>query len=372
MPAAASILGNCECCVCPTPEVVQSPSVSVTWVSSVASAPYLCGFEPFIESEGCTRYRSKTISGEFEEPAVSGSSCEYARRYTYSGTVAYGAGSCTITSFALFNAYRQDDPDCETVQIATNQEVDEIANASVSVESPPCAAGKQTTGTATSATVYTVTGCDFTGSGTETLSDPDTVADAIARASGVSYGTFSCAYTGAASGCSFAQSQSSTGTFTVTGLPSTTYTIRIYRVSYPTEDETDKTLSYDDIIVTTDGDGEAGFEYQLPDPSPEYTVCFAGATPLTFSYYLRFEIPYRACYKIQWLERVYDPENPPADCIQGDGDTLKTFTWDRITPSGYDKNDPTTWPKTSTYSVTVSGTDFFAIDCITSECRCDA
>lgn len=346
------------------------PSVSATWISKVASAPQLCGFSPFIESNGCTVYRKKTISGSFDDPPVSGSSCTYSRRYTYSGTVAYGAGSCSITSYALFNAFRQDDPDCTTVQIATNEPVQQIANASVSVESPPCASGKQTTGTATSATVYTVTGCDFTGSATETLSEPDTVADAIARASGVSYGTQSCAYTGAASGCSFAQSQSSTGTFTVTGLPSTSYTIRIYTVSYPTADSSSKTLDYEDITVTTDGTGEAEFEYQLPDPAAEHTVCFSWATPLTYKF--RFEIPYRACYKIQWLERLYDPASPPTTCTAGTGDTLKTFTWDGITPSGYDKNNPATWPTTSSYSVSPPSNKIFKIDCITSECRCGA
>lgn len=490
------------------------PSVSVTWISSVASTPYLCGFEPFIESDECVRYRTKTISGEFIDPALG--SCEYSRKYTYSGAAAYGAGSCSLTSYALFNSWRQDDPDCETVPIVVDGQVTQIGNASVDVASPPCAAGKQTTGTATSATVFTVTGCDFTGSGTETLSDPDTVADAIARASGVSYDTQSCAYTGAASGCSFAQSQSSTGTFTVTGSPSTSYTIRIFTVSYPTDDSTTKILDFEDVTVTTDSEGSAEFEYQLPDPAAEHTVCFAGATPLTYQF--RFKIPLSGCYGLSWIERVvspdgesltsvevlspgvyrpiitidappiggsqatavavmnssggvssirvtnpgfgYDPHDPPevtvATAINGGTsstgwtatlkqgkvssitggnsgnylptvsitdseisvqmdeqggiesitvvtsgtdyiaspsvsvtskvasytnavfrphlgtETAKTFTWDRVTPSGYDKNDPLTWPTTSTYSFTPDDATIFSIEYVTQNCRCGA
>jgi len=292
-----------DCCECPSAELKYTVGVEATWIST-AAIPNFCGFSPYInDGTDCTVYRTKTISGTFEEPATG--SCEYARRYVFSGAVQYGEGSCDIDTYAVFNAYRQDDPDCEENHYVVDAESDGICGASVGCDVPPCAAGKQTTVSYT-ATVKTITGCDFTGSGTETLSDPDTIEDAIARADSPSYGTSKCAYTGVQTGCSIAYSQTTTGTFNVTGDPDTTYTVRIcYRTS-PISDIDDWTETCEDVEVTTDGDGVAEFEWVMPSPPSENQNCFKSARVISYPYEISFPASQYAtrCLRAKWIERA--------------------------------------------------------------------
>lgn len=301
-----SIASQCsDCCTCPDGSFSYYPRISVSYsfVSTYSESAYLCGFEPYEEQETCVRYRTKTISAEFEDP---NSSCEYDRRYVYTGAAVYGEGGCSITQYAKFNSFRKDPPDCEETPIVVDGDVTQIENLSVDVQDPPCAAGKQTTGVITSATVFTVTGCDFTGSGTETLSDPDTVEAAILRADDPTTGTSQCAFTGEQTDCSFGDSQTTTGTFTVTGEADTSYTIRICVRTYPTDDQTDYEDSCEDVSVTTDGDGIAEFEYTLPQPEPGFTSCFLSAAAASDSYVIQFSKPQFSvgCLRATWVERA--------------------------------------------------------------------
>lgn len=61
-------------------------------------------------------------------------------------------------------------------------------------------------------------------------------------------------------------------------------------------------------------------------------------------YYLAHKIPLiGTCYKLEWVERFTpDGGGMPVD-------TPRSYTWDGVTPSGYDPNDPDTWPVTTTY-----------------------
>jgi hypothetical protein len=63
-------------------------------------------------------------------------------------------------------------------------------------------------------------------------------------------------------------------------------------------------------------------------------------------YFLAHPVPPTGgSYSISWIER-FTPASGGAAV-----DTTRTYTWDGTTPSGYSVSDPSTWPKTSTYTV---------------------
>src|SRR5690606_586850 len=97
-------------------------------------------------------------------------------------------------------------------------------------------------------------------------------------------------------------------TILVEGMPATTYPFRLrfthQNLDNPSEEIDD---TYVEMSATTDAEGIAEIEYDIEQPAPDHSTCYAGVE--ANAYQFRFKRPRVGsgkCYRLTWVERLYD------------------------------------------------------------------
>lgn len=360
----SSLVGACaECCECAAPIVRFIPDVSVSCSSNTAT-PELVGWSAYTnQNDGPVyKWKSRTLSGSFDERLLVGSpstECDREGVAVFSGVVARDEAGLTSYANLHYTDYQEFGPLPCVISSENDYPVTDMVSNEAGVWTfvlPGTCSGVNEIRYSVTQTVRTVTRCaggPDTGSGTETLGDPDTVASAILRAAPVA-GVACCAATGAiemtaaedTTPLAVDESTSVTLTITVTGTPNTEYPLQlIYTNScdgVPSENTTDP----DFTGVTTDETGVAVVEVVIPDPAPNCTRCFYSVVPDfgVFYYTFAFKIPkvgFGRCYSLTWTER-FIPDDP-GDPI----DVEKNWQWaPGDIPADYNPDDPSTYPIT--------------------------
>jgi len=338
-----SVLGQCaSCCTCPDGFArVPDATVSVT-CASLTAVPTLCGFSGYDdgsydagnpelwEGQG-KKWKTRTLSGGSKDVGYAGADCSGicvgVVERAYSGSVVFDE-DCDMTSTGAQTLYTGDVTTCPDAP---------TFGGSGSATSIQIFYGCQDPFTDHSTlTVKTTTACPSCISGStiqtydaaETLSNADTVAAAIARASSPTSGTACCAETGeidvgeltepeSTTPITLGSSTSVTLTVTITGLPETEYIVRIrYSNTYDGDPTPD---TYDTLpAVETDEYGVAEFEVEIPEPVPLATRCFVSAEILSEYYEIAFPTPTSGagtCYHLTWTERFIDASGESVDTV---------------------------------------------------------
>lgn len=237
------------------------------------------------------KWRTRTLSGTFYD-RTSGA-CDYDRKYTYTGAAQIDASG--YSAYGTFASFRKDAPGCVETSITSFDEtgIGEASSASVGVGSS-CGGGAQVEQTTVSLTQADFEGCaavSWDGTGSETLSDEDTIEDAIDRESPAEDDPPSCcAVTGviaatspeSTSPTSVGESTRAEVDFTLTGEPSTTYTITLTLTNYVHSTGTPLADTTEDIEITTDGSGVADLTWSIPQPTTsDRRRCWAGTWDYT-------------------------------------------------------------------------------------------
>ncbi len=332
-----SVLGQCAaCCTC-TDGFARVPSAVVNVsCASLTAVPTLCGFSGYDdgsydsgnpelwEGQG-KKWTTRVFAGSLEfkdgtcAPGGVGGPARVS--FTLSGdNLEECSGSTPGSSSARYDDLSYT---CATPSslVATYTNYARILGASSGIGDIVTVGYASTSATLTE---FTVTGDEvlvtdrmWFGSATETLTIPDTVAAAIARATTPTAGTSCCAETGEITvgnltepestvSITLGSSTSVTLTVTINGLPETEYVVRIrYSNTYDGDPTPD---TYDTLpAVETDIYGVAEFDVDIPDPVPLATRCFVSAEIVTDEYEIYFPVPSvgsGTCLRAEWVERL--------------------------------------------------------------------
>lgn len=329
MPAARSIIGLCpECCNCPTPQAMFYPRITVSCASRSGTAT-LYGFsgydtgsynpsDPWAWEGQMQKWSDREIQGDYYAADLGGV-CDWNWNYVFSGTATLVEAG--FTQYGKFNSHRQDAPVCVVSQVVVDQDItiheDDAALIAYGTCSPDV--GHQVGPTVESLTRRVFEGCaswDWWGSGHEQLSGPQSLYDALGGAADDPIGSC-CAYTSSATVTEPLSitpieivGRASRLTILVEGLPATTYSFRL-RLSHQNLDNPSEEIedTYVELSATTDSEGIAEIEYDIEQPAPGRSTCYAGVE--ADAYQFRFKRPRVGsgkCYRLTWVERLYDPE----------------------------------------------------------------
>jgi hypothetical protein len=268
-------------------------SVTIT-CASLTAEPTLVGWSAYTNPNAgpIYKWKSRTLSGSFEDKVTPGSpstECALASQGVFSGTATRDETGLTASANLHYIDYQEYGPIPCVIDSEADYPVVDMRNANppwttVIAGTCPGSPVGEIYYQFTSQTTCTVTRCGgspSSGSGTETLGDPDTVEAAIARATPTA-GTSCCAVTGLIDSTSVedttpisvGESTSVTLTINLTGEPSTSYDIELTFKNYIDSDDTPLTDTTETITITTDGAGLAEIEYDIPQPGEDRRTCY--------------------------------------------------------------------------------------------------
>jgi len=296
--------GNCcdDCSRTDPCDSCNTPSVAVTCTSWTAT-PQLCGISAYTDPNAGPTYKWKTetfAGGLLEYSNECKPTCPTAGdgssdRWIYAGARTLDCTG-TLSDTRTMNHGATPVGDCGSF-------TDDGAIPASTIDPPygtiGAACGAFTWLLELTQTEKKITGCacsvpggyvdEYAGEATQTLSDPDSVEDAIARAEPTE-GTECCAITGAMdveteagsdAPISLGISTKVTLAVVLHGVPSTTYTVRIYYTNAVNSSGSPLADTSEDIEITTDGSGDATLDVDIPQPDVDRKRCFDGAEILT-------------------------------------------------------------------------------------------
>ena len=357
MSAVGNIIGECmDCCICPQASLILIPelSIGVTFSSLTSSNPAIHGYSAY-ETDDYDPDHPERWTYRLSKWGVRDNYGTIDRKdgkcvdpyfptgiYTRIKWIVSGADnlSCTYSSTTKTDRYDKDEPPYDTCS-----DPSVLTYTYTGIDGIPLA--DEYFNVTTNATSRTWTGKEsipegnsaaYFGSLVTALNGISGMEGAIACDSSATHGTDQCAKNGYVvsftipetdSPIYFGESTSVTQHFSVYGDPSTSYSIKVTYLNSQSDaaDETtpnpplyDLPDTYDYVSVTTDGDGYAEFDLDIPDPEGANSQrCFGGAENNAGSeYYIAFPIPKingGMCYRVSWIERdVSSPE--PIDSIE--------------------------------------------------------
>lgn len=353
MPAAASIIGQCtECCACPTPEV---PGFDYQLTYTSRSGDLGCvgaNLSGSVDYEDVT-YEDLTLSGTLtltsrETKTASGSG---SWNYYTGGSVSSSSsrtieippaapttttGSATYTDCTVGIAGPGAPPDYSSAGEAgaTNLLWEYRAADLIVATDPGTGIGYSRFRTYYNPT--TLATQNVYGSGAGPGSPWILVYDREKTASGSISGQ---TVTGVIEGdvgtdeCAVTETGDEVGVsvsveMDVFGQPDTTYVITVVYEDTPTASPAEQ----EDFEVTTDSDGLATLTFAIKQPNGGVTRCIDTITARATTYIVRFRVPLSGCYSASWT------------ITDSGGSGTTSETWDGVIPSGYDRDDPLTWP----------------------------
>lgn len=357
MSAGSNIIGECiDCCVCPDAYLLIIPelSIGVTFTSRTSSNPAVHGYsayetddyDPDHPERWAYRLSKWGVRDNYGTIDRKDGKCvdpywptELNIRIKW---VVSGADnlSCTYNSSTKTDRYDKDEPPYDTcsdpsVLTFTYTGIDGVPLSEENFTITKNATSKTWTG---KESIPEGNSAAYYGSLVTSLNGISGMAGAIACDNSATFDILSCAKNGYVQSFTipesdnpiyFGESTSVTQHFSVYGDTSTSYSIKVtYKNSQANAaDETtqnpplyDLPDTYDYVSVTTDEDGYAEFDLDIPDPEGANSQrCFFSAENDAGSeYYIRFQVPKingGKCYRVSWIE--WDVSSPePIDSIE--------------------------------------------------------
>ena len=353
MPAGNSIIGDCaECCVCPQAylHIIPEVQVSVTFSSLTSSNPQVYGFSAYDDGTfdqyhpGRWTYRLSKWRTKQNAGTITRKDGECIGPDYYPGL--YGvykwivSGSDNLACEGYTSTTKTDRYDQDESNLGTCNDASVLIFTYNGIDGFPLA--QEYFDLSTNATSKTWTGKEtpppnnanaYFGSLVSSLNDASSVYGAIKCDGSAIHDNKSCAKSGYVQNYTSPESESpigygeSTGVtqqFEVYALPSTSYSLKItYQNSNSTiADETNPDPvfyntpdTYDYVSITTDSNGYASFDLDIPDPEgANARRCFSSIeNDAGTEYYIRFPVPKILggnCFRVSWVERNVSAAEP--------------------------------------------------------------
>jgi hypothetical protein len=346
MPAGNSIIGDClECCICPQAysHIIPEVQALVTFSSLTSSNPQVYGYSAYDDgtfdsdhperwtyrlSKWRTKQNAGTIirkDGKCADPDF------YTNLYGVYKWIISGSDNLACdgyTSTTKTDRYDQDEPDLGTCHDAsvfyfTYTGIDGFPLSQDYFDITTNATSRTYIG---KETIPPYNSSAYFGSLASSLNSQSSIYGAIKCDGSAISDSLRCAKNGYVLAFTIPESEDpitlgeSTGVtqqFEISALPSTSYSLKItYNNSNaPVADETnpdpifyDTPDTYDYIDITTDEDGYASFDLDIPDPEGANAKrCFFNIENDAGSeYYIRFPVPKILggnCFRVSWIER---------------------------------------------------------------------